>query len=788
MSSRITTIFANSKVIIAAGSAFMITLMVSLTIVGLSNMSNINQSLESISQEHNARVDLLVSLRRIVRERSLTMYAIYLTDDPFQKDDEFMYFNGLAENFIELRYRLEAMGLLDQQTPVYQHALALIRRSAPLQSGLVEQMLNGHLTDVYALMSGIDLPLEKEILATFDELVSLERQASAAAAQSATQQYQRAYGFMVALGALMALTASLIAFLVVRRTSVIEKALARAKEYAEVTLHALGEAVLTADANGKVVYINPAAERITGWSSAEAQGKPLDQIYSLKDELTLAPIHHPTHTGRIHGLVAGLKQHAILTNRNNDQFTVSDLASPMCTENGEVFGTVVIFRDVTQERLLSHQLSWQASHDSLTSLLNRHEFEVILNHLIQDVKISDKHHALMYMDLDQFKLVNDTCGHFAGDELLKQIAHLLQGKIRESDTLARLGGDEFGLILEGCQLERATSIAQQLLDMVQDFRFVWQDKTFTIGISIGLVGVNRNSKDLVSTLSAADAACFIAKDKGRNRLWIHHIDDDDVVQHKGEMEWVSRLNEALDMNRFELFVQHVKPIKRSEDGAYHEILLRLREGDASLISPMAFIPAAERYGLMTAVDRWVIRFAFQWLAQHKLTDKSADVYAINISGQSLADQQFLSFCVSEYERTAINPRQVCLEITETAAVANWSNAKQLFAGLKELGFKFALDDFGSGMASFAYLKYLALDYIKIDGGFVKDMLTDPMDKTLVQMINEIGHVMKLKTIAEYVENDATLQLLRQMGVDYAQGFAIHRPGPLEQIFMVEKQA
>ena len=808
MSLRITTFFANSKVVIAAGSALMISLMVGVTIIGLTDMSNINHSLETISQQHNARVDLLVSMRRIVRERSLAMYAIYLTKDPFEKDDEFMYFNALAENFITLRYRLEAMGLLPEQTPVFQHALALIRRSAPLQSGLVNQMLDGQATDVYALMSGIDLPLEKEILATFDELVNLERQASNAAVQSGKDQYQQAYRFMVALGALMTFTAAFIAFLVVRRTSVIERDLARAKEYAEVTLHALGEAVLTADADGKVMYLNPAAERLTGWTSAQAQGKPLQRIYSLKDELTLAPIHHPALSGQIHGLVAGLRQHAILTNRNNDQFTVCDLASPMCTEQGEVFGTVVIFRDVTQERLLSHQLSWQASHDSLTGLLNRNEFEVTLNHLIQDAKISDKHHALMYMDLDQFKLVNDTCGHFAGDELLKQVAQLLLGKIRESDTLARLGGDEFGLILEGCQLERATNIAKQLLDMVQDFRFVWQDKTFTIGMSIGLVAINRNSKDLVSTLSAADAACFIAKDKGRNRVWVHHIDDDDVVQHKGEMEWVSRLNEALDKSRFELYVQHVKPIKHDNDGVYHELLLRLRQSDGTLISPMAFIPAAERYGLMTAIDRWVIRYAFQWLSQYSTSQYStsqyeasqhggsqnsaaaqnSDIYAINISGQSLADPQFLTYCIHESQRASINPRQVCLEITETAAIANWSHAKQLFASLKELEFKFALDDFGSGMASFAYLKYLPLDYIKIDGSFVKDMLDDPMDKTLVQMINEIGHVMQLKTVAEYVENDAIVQLLQQMGVDYAQGFGIHQPVPLAPALVAEKLA
>ncbi|WP_455211429.1 EAL domain-containing protein [Kaarinaea lacus] len=788
MPSRITTIFANSKVVVAAGSALMIALMVSLTVIGLSHMASINDNMETITQQHNTRVDLLVSMRRIVRERSLSMYSIYLTKDAFLRDDEFMRFHALAENFIKLRTELETMGLLPQQKPVYEHALALVRRSAPLQSRIVDRMIDGELTDIYTLMSAIDLPLEKEILATFDELVNLERQTTHNATHAAKQKYLEAYWFMLALGALMALIATLVASLVVRRTSVIEKALAQAKEHAEVTLHALGEAVLTADAGGKVVYLNPAAERLTGWSSAEAHGKPLEHIYCLKDETTLMPLRHPALAGQIHGPVAGLQQHATLTNRYQEQFIVNDLASPLCTKNGEVFGTVVISRDVTQERLLSQQLSWQASHDSLTGLLNRNEFEARLKQLIQESRTTDKHHALMYMDLDQFKIVNDTCGHFAGDELLKQLAQLLLPKIRESDTLARLGGDEFGLILEGCHLKQASDIARQLLDLVQDFRFVWNDKTFSIGMSIGLVAITSHSKDLVSALSAADAACFIAKDKGRNRVWIHHTDDDEVVQHKGEMEWVSRLNEALDKNRFELFVQHVKPIKHPEDGCYHEILLRLQQIDGSFVSPMAFIPAAERYGLMTAIDRWVIRYAFQWLSKHKYTYKSSDTFAINLSGQSLADQQFLPFFVNEYKRRAINPNQVCLEITETAAIANWSHANQLFSALKDMGFKFALDDFGSGMSSFGYLKYLPLDYIKIDGSFVKDMIYDEVDKTFVQVINQIGHVMTLKTIAEFVENEQTTSLLQKIGVDYAQGFGIHKPEALAPAFAARKLA
>ncbi|WP_455204442.1 EAL domain-containing protein, partial [Kaarinaea lacus] len=731
---------------------------------------------------------ILVGMRRIVRERSLTMYAIYLTEDVFDKDDEFLHFHALAEKFIKLRDQLEAMGISAEQKPVYEKALELIRRSSPLQTQIIDNIMKSERTEVFTLMSGIDLPLEKHILATFDHLVELERQSSRDAVQLAKQEYHYAYAYMLTLGVIVAVLGVLITWLVIRKTSFIERALAQAKDQAEVTLHALGEAVITIDAKGKVVYLNPAAECLTGWSGKQAKGQPLSTIYHLKDEFSQKPVVHPAVDFTIHGQVSCMKQHNILCNRDSQEFTVTDVASPLYSKDGRHFGTVLVCRDVTQERLLANQLSWQAAHDGLTALVNRREFEIILDRLINDVRVNDKTHALLYMDLDQFKLINDTCGHVAGDELLKQLAQILKTKIRESDTLARLGGDEFGLLLEGCHLQQAEKIALQLLDTVQEFRFVWQDKTFTLGMSIGIAPIDEHSKDLVTTLSAADAACFIAKDKGRNRLWLHHSEDEDVVQQHGEMQWAARINEALDNERFVLYVQHVNPIKNDHDGIYHEFLLRLKEINGRLVAPMAFIPAAERYGIMTSIDRWVVKNVFSWLHENQSSFPATDIFSINISGQSLTNDQFLNYCIEEYQKASINPQQLCLEITETAAIANWRHASRFLSALKELGFKIALDDFGSGMSSFAYLKNLTLDYVKIDGSFVKDMAEDQLDRTLVAAINQIGQVMGLKTIAEFVDNPHTLELLQQIGVDYAQGFGIHKPEPLQAAFANGKSA
>ena len=744
-------------------------------------MASIKNTLQTITTERAERINILTGMRRIVRERSLTMYAVFLSQDAFQKDDEFMHFISLAEQFIQLRGQFEAAGVLPQQKALFEEALRLINHSAPLQEQIVNLMMEGNQTDTYALMSAADLPLEKMILSAFDRLIEIEQEITRNANAEAKLEYQQAYFMMFVIGGVVVLLGTMITVVVMRRTSHIESVLHAAKEQAEVTLHAIGDAVITTNSNGKIEYLNPVAEHLTGWRLSDAVGKDISQVYSLKHETKKHAIDHPAYSGKLDGRVMGLTQHSKLISRDNIEYIIEDTTAPLFKSDGERFGTVVVSRDVTHERNLANQLSWQARHDSLTGLANRREFEQLLYRLLTETDIDRPKHALLYMDLDQFKLVNDTCGHIAGDELLKQIVTLLKSNIREADLLARLGGDEFGLILEACPLPKAQRIANQLVESVRDFRFIWKGKVFSLGVSIGLAMIDEYCRDPETVLSAADAACFIAKDKGRNRVWIYQLEDKDVAQRHGEMQWASHINSALENNRFVLYYQKVQPISSQGGGHYYEVLVRMLDEKGEIVSPMAFIPAAERYGTMVLIDRWVISHVLDWLNKNKTYLNGGDVYSINLSGQSLCDDSFLQFCINELTSSRVDPRQICFEITETAAISNWSHANQFVTALKSRGCKFALDDFGSGMSSFTYLKKLSIDYIKIDGAFVSDMLADPVDQVMVEAINQIGQVMGIKTIAEFVESQEILNLLKEIKVDYAQGFGVHVPENLEHL-------
>jgi diguanylate cyclase (GGDEF)-like protein len=432
---------------------------------------------------------------------------------------------------------------------------------------------------------------------------------------------------------------------------------------------------------------------------------------------------------------------------------------------------------VRQERHQAEQLlRHQASHDALTGLINRHEFEHRLELALRDAREQGRRHALCYMDLDQFKIVNDTCGHGAGDELLKQLVLQLRAGVRGSDTLARLGGDEFGLLLENCSLERGERIAKSLLDRVRGFRFAWLGKTFEVGVSIGLVPIDSASGDVSALMSAADVACYTAKDLGRHRVHVYRSDDTEVRRRRGEMDWVSRLKEALRHDGFRLYAQ---PIVGAADGVARdrEVLLRLVGDRGELVLPDAFVPAAERYGVMTAIDRWVVERVVATCGRWWGHDPGCGC-SINLSGASMNDDGFLQFLREAIEGHGLEPHIFCFEITETVAIVNLSRAAHFIRELKALGCRFALDDFGSGLSSFTYLKHLPVDYLKIDGTFVRGLTSDPVDDATVEAINKIGHVMGLRTIAEYVERQSVLEKLRQIGVDYVQGNAIAPPRPL----------
>ena len=559
-----------------------------------------------------------------------------------------------------------------------------------------------------------------------------------------------------------------------------QEELRQSQELAQVTLQSIGDAVITTDAQGKIEALNPVAEKLTGWLTMEARGLPVTQVFQVIRESTRLPIENSVEKAIKSGLTLNIDTDAVLMAKDGTEYAIDDSVAPIRNQNGEIIGAVLVFRDVTQERYLTNQLLWQASHDPLTGLANRHEFEQRLKELL---KVSDTNyysHALCYLDLDQFKIVNDTCGHVAGDELLRQVSHLLQSGVRKTDTLARLGGDEFGLLLYDIKLEIAMQQADRVREQIRNFRFVWQEKVFSIGVSIGLVPLNGTIQDIASVLSAADAACYVAKNLGRNRVHVYQPDDYELAKQRNEIKWAVKIPQALEENRFCLYYQSIVPVGETESVYKHrEILLRLRDSSGKIISPMAFIPAAERYNLMNQIDRWIVRHVFAYLEQrYQQTNKIDCVYTINLSGNSINDQMFVEFLHQQFESHQISPHMICFEVTETLAIANLNKAAIFIRSLKELGCKFALDDFGSGMSSFGYLRNLPVDYIKIDGAFVQDMVNNPINCEIVEAINRIGHVMKIETIAEFVENEAILAKLQEMGVNYAQGYGISRPKPL----------
>ncbi|MBU7582323.1 MAG: EAL domain-containing protein [Nostoc sp. TH1S01] len=569
---------------------------------------------------------------------------------------------------------------------------------------------------------------------------------------------------------------------------IIEQALFEEKELALVTLQSIGDGVITTDATGLIKYLNPVAQALTGWSLSEAIGKPLTEVFQIIHEITREPAQNPIERVLHSGEIVGLANQTVLITRNGQELSIEDSAAPIRTKDGQIIGVVVVFHDVTQSRNMSRLLSWQATHDSLTGLVNRREFEHRLTQAVTNAQAGTEQHALCYVDLDQFKIVNDTCGHVAGDELLCEVANLFQTYIPSCDTLARLGGDEFGIILNNCSLESAVLIANTLRENTQKFRYFWkQDKVFNLSISIGLVALNADTPTMNSALSAADAACYVAKNQGRNRVHIYQADDLELARQHGEMQWVGRITQALDDNRFRLYYQSIVPVTNSDSETTHyEILLRLIDETGKLVSPMAFIPAAERYNLMQTIDRWVIHTFFAHLAQcvdvqqhhcSLLESSPGCLYTINLSGASINDDQFIDFVCDQFTLHQIPPEAICFEITETVAIKNLGKAAGFIRALKEFGCCFALDDFGSGMSSFAYLKNLPVDYLKIDGSFVKHIVEEPIDLAMVDAINKIGQIMGIQTIAEFVENNDILKVIQNLGINYAQGYGVARPVP-----------
>jgi len=554
-----------------------------------------------------------------------------------------------------------------------------------------------------------------------------------------------------------------------------EEALFREKESAQITLQSIGDAVITTDAKGVIDYLNPVAEALTGWRLEDGQGRAIEEIFRSFHEETCEPLENPLAVAIRRTRSIKSVRPMLLIRRDGNEIYVESTASPIRDGSGAVSGGVLVFHDVSEARELNRRLSYHASHDVLTGLVNRREFENRIERALKSAKARETSYALCCLDLDQFKIVNDTCGHSAGDALLGQVGAMLKSKVRWRDTLARLGGDEFGILLESCTLDEAMRTAESLREAVRNFKFTWEERTFRLGASIGVVPLSAENADVASVLSAADSACQAAKEAGRNRVHSFEENDIDLMRRRREMQWAARINNALEEGRFEIFRQTILPLQRTETGAHYELLLRMRDEAGKIVTPDNFITAAERYGITPQIDRWVIDNAFRWLVSEADEREKLAMCSINLSGQSLGDDKFLPYVIDQFHRSGLDASKICFEITETAAIASFSQANRFIQALKELGCKFALDDFGTGLSSFGYLKHFPVDFLKIDGSFVKEILHDPIDREMVRSINEIGHLTGKQTIAEFAENVEIIDMLRSLGVDYAQGYGVSQP-------------
>ena len=560
----------------------------------------------------------------------------------------------------------------------------------------------------------------------------------------------------------------------------LEASLGRGKLQARITLESIGEGVITTDRNGVIDYMNEAAEQLIGTNRAAALGKRLLDLIALVDEVDRASLGDPVQKCLTERRRINLGRRALLLSKQAErEFSTELTASPIRGPDGQIAGCVVIFHDVSELRGLAREMSYQASHDALTGLVNRAEFERRLDAALKSARGEGVGHVVTYLDLDRFKTVNDTCGHIAGDNLLREIAALLKRRVRDSDTVARVGGDEFAMLLAGCPLDKARQISEDVCQAVADYHFAWQDQVFDIGVSIGLVEVGQESGSAESVLSAADSACYVAKQHGRGRIHVYSTRDEVLARERGEIQWLQRLQRALKENQFELYVQSIVAVAGSgQRGPAAEVFLRMRDESGKSILPANFLGSAERYQLMSHIDRWVVQAALTAIASGAPHLPNGRTCSINLSAQTLGDEDFLEFVVDVLDHTGVLPEKICFEVPESAIVNQLDHAQRFINVLHGIGCHFALDDFGSGIGSFANLKHLALDYLKIDGMYTRDLENDGVNREMVSAMVKLARTLDFQVVAEQVEDQASFEALRNLGVDFVQGFVIEKPRPL----------
>lgn len=721
---------------------------------------------------NNKKSRLLVEMQQAARERSLALYSMVNTKNSREYEKVFKKYQKNAEAFNNAREVLLSMPLSLTEQELIQRQGKLSRLALPLQNVIIKLIDKNRFKDAVNILINKSIPSQNTVLTQISKIIDFQNDNNENIVNQLQKRVDNNIIIIIAISITILILTILTSIYVIRRITKSEKQLFFEKELAQTTLYSIGDGVITVDKDYIIQTINPAAEKIADVKSKNAFGKNILSIYDSESPKQRSEIKNKlTNTGDQRSVFD-----FTLTKRDGEKFEVEHTIAPIIDKNKTILGAVIILRDVTEVRTMEKRLSYQASHDALTGLINRREFEVRLKQIIRNSQTENIIHSICFLDLDKFKIINDTSGHAAGDEFLKQVSKTIQSLLRQTDVLARLGGDEFAIILDSCSIHQAKIICGQIIKKIKDTRFNWEKNSFETGASIGIVPITKLTISAAEIMSTVDAACYEAKDKGRNRIQVFEPNDAQFIQHQTETSWIQKIKNALNDNNFELYFQEVHNVNPKHSTLKSiEMLVRLND-EGNIISPDSFIPTAERYNLMSTIDEWVINNAFEFIKEYHKKHHSDIRVAINLSGQSLSENSVINLITNQLKKNKnIKNEHICFEITETAAIANLSKAIEFITQIKQLGCKFSLDDFGSGLSSFSYLNNIPVDNLKIDGIFIRDIHIDSINRIFVESIHNISEIMGIKTTAEYVESEEVLNCVKSIGIDYAQGHHISKP-------------
>lgn len=755
--------------------SFSLVLLITLIILGIVShqvrMTKIQ--IDEIVTSNNKKSNLLFEMQRIARERSLALYRMVTVKDVFEFEAIFTKFRHYAEVFIKTRNEFLSMPHSPQEKELINLQGKLSNIAVPLQNHIITLIEKEEYDNATKTLINKSLPAQNAVLGKIEELIELQNNKNNSLVNQIQERLDNSLVIITIMALVILSMVFIIATYVIKRTTKTEEKLFFEKELAQITLHSIGDGVITVDKNYLIQSINPNAELLTDIKKEDVLGKNIFNIYEDKEDSQNS---------------SKLKEYPMqrslfdfsFTRSDGGRYEVEHTLSPIMGQKNSVLGAVIVIRDVTEMRAMEKRLTYQAGHDSLTNLINRREFEVRLRQMIRNAQTENEVHTLCFLDLDRFKIINDTSGHAAGDEFLKQASKTIQKQLRSADVLARLGGDEFGIILSNCSIAKAKNICMSIIRSIQDARFIWGINSFESGASIGIVPINELTTSLSEAMSSVDAACYEAKDKGRNQIQVFEPNDAEFVKHQNETSWIQKIKSSIKDDSFELYYQEILPLNPTYPTPKTiEILVRLND-DGKIFAPGSFIPAAERYNMMPMIDEWVITKTFEFLNDYQKIVQQDIRVAINLSGQSLSENSVINLVTTLLRKNkSLIKEHICFEITETAAIANMSRAIEFIAQIKQMGCSFSLDDFGSGLSSFSYLKNMPVDNLKIDGAFIRDIVADPINKAFVEAIHNIGKMMGIKTTAEYVATEEIFNCVKAIGVDYAQGYHIAKPAPVK---------